>query len=114
MNLFVALLAIGTFLLSLMGTYWMRRYALHRKLLDFPNRRSSHVLPTPRGGGIAIVATFLAAILLLVSGMRLDPLVASVLLMAGGITAVIGFIDDHRPQPATVRFGVHLAAALCA
>ena len=34
----------------------MRRYALTRQLLDIPNARSSHTTPTPRGGGVAIVA----------------------------------------------------------
>ncbi|EIU1460160.1 glycosyl transferase, partial [Pseudomonas aeruginosa] len=32
----------------------LRRYALARSLLDTPNSRSSHVVPTPRGGGVAI------------------------------------------------------------
>jgi Fuc2NAc and GlcNAc transferase len=111
MNSFIALLVIGTFLLSLIGTHMMRRYALYRKLLDIPNRRSSHVLPTPRGGGVAIVATFLAAVLLLASTGKLDPVVAGVLAIGGGITAAIGFMDDHQPQPVSVRFGVHMAAA---
>ena len=39
----------------------VRRYALARKLLDVPNERNPHIEPTPRGGGIAIVVTTLAA-----------------------------------------------------
>jgi Fuc2NAc and GlcNAc transferase len=35
------------------------RYALHREWLDVPNARSSHELPTPRGGGLAVVVTVL-------------------------------------------------------
>ena len=35
-------------------------------------------------------------------------------LVAGGLaTALIGFFDDRRSQPAVVRFGVHLAASVC-
>ena len=38
----------------------LRRYALAKSLIDVPNERSSHAVPTPRGGGISIVITFLA------------------------------------------------------
>ncbi len=38
----------------------LQRYALAR-----PNARSSHVVPTPQGGGIAVVAATLAACLAL-------------------------------------------------
>ena len=30
---------------------------LRQRVLDMPNERSSHVAPTPRGGGIAVVGT---------------------------------------------------------
>lgn len=43
------------FLASLLMTWLLRRYALLRNVLDIPNQRSSHTLPTPRGGGLAIV-----------------------------------------------------------
>ena len=36
----------------------LRRYALGGAYLTPPNSRSSHVVPTPRGGGVAIVVTF--------------------------------------------------------
>ena len=44
-------------LLSLLLTGWLRRYALARSLMDIPNERSSHTVPTPRGGGEGIVLT---------------------------------------------------------
>ena len=30
----------------------LRSYALRRNVIDFPNARSSHQNPTPRGGGL--------------------------------------------------------------
>lgn len=48
--------------LSLVLTGALRRYALARNLVDIPNARSSHSVPTPRGGGMAIVASFLLAL----------------------------------------------------
>ena len=34
---------------------WLLIPLLSRRLLDQPNARSSHQLPTPRGGGVAFV-----------------------------------------------------------
>ena len=41
----------------------VRRYALRRGILDVPNARRSHTLPTPRGGGLAVVVVFLTSII---------------------------------------------------
>ena len=46
-------------------TGFLRRYALAKNLIDIPNERSSHSVPTPRGGGVAIVVSFLAVLPLL-------------------------------------------------
>ena len=51
-----------SFLIALLLTGAMRRYALSRRLLDVPNSRSSHAIPTPRGGGLAIVISGLLSI----------------------------------------------------
>ena len=48
--------------LSLTLTAALRRYALSRSIIDIPNARSSHSIPTPRGGGVAIVIAFLVAL----------------------------------------------------
>lgn len=73
----------------------LRRYALHRQLLDIPNARSSHSLPTPRGGGVAIVLCFLVPLAgLSVTGHVSTPL-ALALLGAGSGVALLGFLDDH-------------------
>jgi Fuc2NAc and GlcNAc transferase len=96
---------------SFMLTGILRRYALSKSLLDVPNDRSSHTIPTPRGGGLAIVVTFLAgvSVLTLLEQMEL-PLYLS-LLCAGGLVAIIGFIDDHRHIAARWRLLVHFIAA---
>ena len=45
------------FALSCGITLWVLRRAKSLQLLDLPNDRSSHTLPTPRGGGLAIAVT---------------------------------------------------------
>ena len=36
-----------------------------RSVFDFPNERSSHFIPTPRGGGIAILFVLFPGLLML-------------------------------------------------
>lgn len=98
-------------LLSLSLTAVVRRYALSRSLMDIPNARSSHSIPTPRGGGVSIVIAFVLGVALLgASG-----LVGSDFLLAmvggGGLVAVIGFMDDHGHIAARWRLLGHFGAA---
>jgi UDP-GlcNAc:undecaprenyl-phosphate GlcNAc-1-phosphate transferase len=71
--------------------------------LDVPNARSSHTVPTPRGGGIPIaVALVLAALLL--GGQQSLPFVIAV----AGFSAV-GLADDLRGLPAASRLSLQAA-----
>jgi Fuc2NAc and GlcNAc transferase len=105
-------MVIGVFAFAVIITDLMRRFALRNNLLDVPNARSSHVFPTPRGGGVAIVGAFFCAVLALAIVGMLDVKVAGALLCGGGAMALIGFLDDRRPLPAGVRFAVHFLAAM--
>lgn len=69
---------------------WVRRYLLSRGSVDVPNHRSSHTLPTPRGGGLACAAGVATGLFAAGRNYRLPtPTLA-------GITAVtaIGLVDD--------------------
>ena len=97
--------------LSFLLTWILRRYALAHSVMDVPNARSSHSVPTPRGGGVAIVLSFLVA-LLLVSLAGLLPWPATwALLGAGGCVAALGFLDDHGHIAARWRLLGHFLAA---
>ena len=99
---------------SLFMTGALRRYALARSLMDIPNARSSHSVPTPRGGGVAIVLAFLAALPVLAFANLLPWAVMWALLGAGAGVAVIGFLDDHGHIPARWRLLGHFAGAIWA
>jgi Fuc2NAc and GlcNAc transferase len=103
----------ATFCASVLGSGIVWRYALQGKLLDIPNTRSAHALPTPRGGGLAIASSFFAGTAALSMLSLLDGKTLLALSAAGAI-AVIGFLDDKRPLSAKLRFGVHVAAAIFA
>jgi len=109
------LILIGLFMVALLLTGlltgWLRRYALAASLIDIPNARSSHQLPTPRGGGLSIVIVFLLGLLALFG---LDVLPSSALWAlsaAGLIVAITGFLDDHGHIAARWRLLVHFGAA---
>lgn len=84
----------------------LRRWAKHLMVMDIPNERSSHAIPTLRGGGLAIVLITLVVVLLdsLLSGVWREGVVY---LMGGAILAVLGWRDDKKSLPARVRFLVH-------
>jgi len=98
------------FLLSLVLTYGVRQMALKNNIIDTPNARSSHSMPTPRGGGLAIVISFYLLLSLLFVQQALETSVFIGLLGLVSI-AIIGFIDDHDHIRARYRLMVHFAAA---
>lgn len=100
--------AIGAWLL----TGILRRYALARSLLDIPNARSSHTVPTPRGGGLAIVVSFAIAAGYAAMVGWLDRQIAFAFLVSGIGVALLGFLDDHGHVPARWRLAGHFLGAI--
>ena len=81
--------------------------------MDIPNERSSHLTPTPRGGGIAFVATSLVGFLLLLLNSELDHADLLALCCAGAIVAIAGHLDDRQKiSGATIRLGFHALGAI--
>jgi len=80
----------------------LQRYALAR-----PNARSSHVVPTPQGGGIAVIA----ATMLVVTGLAGAMSFAIPLTLFGAtlVVALVGFADDVRPIPVLPRLALQAA-----
>ena len=99
-------------LVSLALTALLRQYALRRSIIDIPNARSSHTVPTPRGGGVAIVLTFAFALVWLACVQLITVAESAALLGAGLLIAVIGFMDDHGHIAARWRLLGHFAAAI--
>ncbi|MCJ0824744.1 glycosyltransferase family 4 protein [Luteimonas sp. 50] len=99
------------FAIGLAGTWLARGYAMRHALIDQPGERRSHDTPTPRGGGIAIVASLLLAL----AWLALSDAGPAPLHVAIGIGLVlvagIGWIDDHRPLSPWLRLATHAVAA---
>ena len=114
MDVLLAAYCLGSFALTCGLTAAMRRYAIASDLLDHPNDRSSHSVPTPRGGGVAIVVVFAACLAALgwKSTLPANGLVG--LLGSGLLVALVGFLDDRAALPARWRFLAHTCAAVWA
>lgn len=107
------MLAVGTvsLLLGYALTLGVRRYALAKAMVDVPNERSLHSVPTPRGGGLSIVVCSLAALGVNAATGLMTIREAVGYGIGGFAVAAVGFIDDHRSVRARDRAAVHFAAA---
>jgi UDP-GlcNAc:undecaprenyl-phosphate GlcNAc-1-phosphate transferase len=87
------------------------------RVMDTPEARKAHDRPTPKGGGVGIVVTFLVGIAVLyrfAAFARLaDPYFLGVIEASVAI-ALVAFLDDLFDWPFTVKLGAQVLAALVA
>lgn len=98
--------------LSCILTLILRRYALSHRIIDVPNERSSHSLPTPRGGGVAIVISYLLSLPVLFANDFITFASLIAYLVSGATVALLGFADDHGHIGARWRLLGHFGAAV--
>jgi UDP-GlcNAc:undecaprenyl-phosphate GlcNAc-1-phosphate transferase len=80
-----------------------------RGMVDVPGGRSSHSVPTPRGGGAPIAVGLLAAAsVAIASGVVADGLAFA---LAVGFFGLLGLADDLRGLPAGSRLALQAAGA---
>jgi Fuc2NAc and GlcNAc transferase len=106
-------LSIVVLLSSIILTYSLRAYAQQRQLLDIPNERSSHSLPTPKGGGIAIVLVFIAVASYLYFFAELSTDLFLLLLCVLPVS-IVSLLDDIFILSAKIRLLVQSISALFA
>ena len=82
------------------------RTALRNRLVDRPNERSLHVEPTPRLGGLGVMAGALAC------GALFGTTIHHAILACALALCIVSALDDWRSLPVAVRLSAHLAAAL--
>ncbi len=87
-------LLFAALLISCLLTFVLRSYARRRNLLDVPNSRSSHRVPTPRGGGLAIAITFLSGLMFLAQAGLLESSQTIAIGAGGAALALLGLVDD--------------------
>jgi UDP-N-acetylmuramyl pentapeptide phosphotransferase/UDP-N-acetylglucosamine-1-phosphate transferase len=107
--LLLAAVAGAAFFISCLATRVLIALLRRGAVLDQPNARSSHTIPTPRGGGIAVIGTSVIAWLVLAAvGVLPRPAVVAALAAAG--LAVVSWLDDLRGLSPAVRLLAQFAA----
>lgn len=123
--LFVAVTAFGAVLLVRLLHPLLVRYAMAR-----PNARSAHTVPTPQGGGLAVLAAVVLAAWLGASALGADGLTALgfgpgspfavdpedvarlwTVLGAAVLVGAVGALDDLRPLPPLPRLALQFVGA---
>jgi Fuc2NAc and GlcNAc transferase len=84
---------IVLFIFSFALTYFIKNYAIKKSLIAQVNERSSHSVPTPHGGGIAISITWFIGITYLYFDNQLEASLFYTLLI-GIIISIVSFLDD--------------------
>lgn len=114
--IFSLILLGGVFAFSFLLTMAYRRFALRLALFDLPNARSSHSVPTPRGGGFAIaLSVLLVAPVWFWSSYASIPAKWCAVLVVGAWFALIGWLDDLGVFVSTLpRLGAQFVGAALA
>jgi len=100
---------IGCGVVACIGTRALIPLLRQAAVLDRPNARSSHAAPTPRGGGIAVIAAIVLAWLMLILtravALRLGLVISGAVLLAA-----VSWLDDLRGLPPAPRLAAQFAA----
>lgn len=99
-------LAAATAALSSAGTWLVLGFVRRHALLDHPNERSSHHVPTPRGGGLAVIAVLLTAwtvALLVLGDGAIGAMNGALVIVLSAVLALVSWLDDLRDLPVGVR-----------
>ena len=81
-------------------------------MIDLPNERSSHIFPTPRGGGLSITISIFFSVALLYYFQLISLVFAVALGLGGLVIAVVGWLDDHGDISVILRGIAYSLAAI--
>lgn len=98
-------------LFSFSLTFLIKNYAIKKALVAEVNERSSHSVPTPHGGGIAIAITWFIGIvyLYIINSIEQDLFYA---LLVGTIISVVSFFDDLFELSAKFRLFIQALVSI--
>lgn len=105
--------AVAAAAVAAVTSWWLARIATRLGLVDLPNSRSAHSIPTPRSGGVGIAAGVTTGFLIL-SAIGGTSFSRPLLVALAGVAAiaVLGMMDDFRSIPARYRLGVQALVAV--
>jgi len=99
------------FIVSFVLTYFIKNYYIKNAILDEVNERSSHTIPTPHGGGIAIAVTWFGGLLYLYVTKQIDDNLFYALIV-GVVISFVSFFDDLYDLSPKIRLASQSTVAL--
>ncbi|MDD2698661.1 MAG: glycosyltransferase family 4 protein [Arcobacteraceae bacterium] len=99
-------------ILSFTLTFFIKNYAIKKSLVAQVNERSSHTIPTPHGGGIAIAFTWFIGIIYLYFNNEIESTLFYSLLV-GVIISIISLFDDIYELSPKIRLLTQGIVAFC-
>jgi len=99
------------FLTSFLLTYFIKEIAIKKSLIAEVNERSSHTVPTPHGGGIAIAITWFTGLTYLFFTKGIDVHLYYAL-MVGVVISVVSYFDDLFELSPKLRLLMQASVAL--
>lgn len=116
-----ALGILATFVISLILTPIVRKFAFHCGLVDQPNARKMHRVPMPRIGGVAVFGSLSLVVFQILfysdwafEHFRAVRVEVGALLISSVIVFLLGLVDDLKPLPSKFKLLTILAAAAIA
>ncbi|MCT7610739.1 glycosyltransferase family 4 protein [Aliarcobacter butzleri] len=98
-------------LISFLLTYFIKNYMIKKSLVASVNERSSHTVPTPHGGGIAIAITwFIGLFYLFFIGQIENNLFYA--LLFGAVISIVSFFDDIYELSPKLRLIIQAIVAI--
>lgn len=98
-------------LISFFLTYFIKNYMIKKSFVASVNERSSHTVPTPHGGGIAIAITwFIGLFYLYFTGQIEENLFYA--LLFGAVISIVSFFDDIYELSPKLRLIVQAIVAI--
>jgi UDP-GlcNAc:undecaprenyl-phosphate/decaprenyl-phosphate GlcNAc-1-phosphate transferase len=97
---------------ALTGSVFLTELVRRIAIIDIPNERSSHARPTPRGGGVGLVAMTICGLIFSQQIWQLTSWSGLLIYLIGAaLIAVVSWFDDIKSLSAKVRFLAHFIAA---
>ncbi|RXI25312.1 MraY family glycosyltransferase [Aliarcobacter trophiarum] len=99
------------FLISFLLTYFIKNYMIKKSLVATINERSSHTVPTPHGGGIALAITWFIGLFYLYFIGEIEQNLFYALLF-GAVISIVSFFDDIYDLSPKLRLMVQAIVAV--
>ncbi|MCG3692894.1 MraY family glycosyltransferase [Aliarcobacter butzleri] len=98
-------------LISFLLTYFIKNYMIKKSLVASVNERSSHTVPTPHGGGIAIAITWFIGLFYIYFIGEIENSLFYALLF-GAVISIVSFFDDIYELSPKLRLIIQAIVAI--